>query len=73
MGYAAKNYCSKKYYEVSEDPYAKFSCLWSVYIHELFTKGYRVKENYKVTVLKEMNGFELNWILGSMLYKLDLV
>lgn len=70
---AAKNYCKKKYEDISADKYAKFSCLWSLYIHELFTRGYKINERSQVTILKKLNGFDVNWILGSMLYKLKLL
>ena len=74
IGNSVKEYCNRDYAAVrAGNEYARTTCLSGVYIHELFTKGYRVGENFKTTFVKRIAGFKTDWILGSILYKMDLL
>ena len=73
IGSAAKDLCNKNYKEVRANKYAQNNCMAGVYIHELLTKGYHATEDFTVKVVKKINGLKISWILGSLLYKMNLL
>ena len=73
IGSAAKDFCNKNYKEVRANKYAQNNCMAGVYIHELLTKGYHATEDFTVKVVKKINGLKISWILGSLLYKMNLL
>lgn len=70
---SSKNFCAKKYADVSSNPYAKNVCFESNYVYELLVKGYGLAVDKTILVGKELEGFSLGWTLGAMLYNSDLL
>ena len=70
---SSKNFCAKKYEEVSSNPYAKNVCFESNYVYELLAHGYGLPADKKILVGKNLEGFSLGWTLGAMLSNSELL
>lgn len=68
-----KNFCVKKYEEVSSNLYVKNVCFESNYVYEFFVYGYGLFVDKKIFVGKNLEGFSLGWILGVMLFNFELL
>ena len=73
LGKTSKTYCKQPYDDVKIDPYAKTNCFGANYIYELLTDGYNLPAKKKVSMLKTLNGFDLGWTLGAVLYNAKLL
>ena len=46
-------------------------CLDLAYLHSLLTVGYRIGEDHQMTVVKQIDGWEAGWALGSALEQFE--
>lgn len=70
---SSREFCSKNYEEVKSNPQAKYECFRSNFIYELLTKGYGLPADKMIQVGNKLEGFDLGWTLGAMLYNTGLL
>ena len=70
---SSKEFCSKDYDEIKEDPYAKDNCFGGNYIYELLTAGYQLSQRKKIRVTNSLHGFDLGWTLGAVLHNTGIL
>ena len=70
---SSQHFCAKKYQEVGSDPYAKNNCFSSNFVFELLSQGYGLPINKPIEVGNQVEGFDMGWTLGAMLYNLKLL
>ena len=73
IDHSSKEFCSKDYDEIKEDPFAKDNCFAGNYIYELLTAGYQLSQRKKVRVTNSLNGFDLGWTLGAVLHNTGIL
>ena len=49
----------------------RFQCLDTVYINYLFVHAFNLSLEYKVNVVKKVNGEEISWALGAAFHVMD--
>ena len=70
---SSRRFCAKKYHEVSSDPYAKNTCFSSNFVYELLSQGYGLPADKLIEVGNQVNGFNVGWTLGAMLYNMKML
>ena len=70
---SSRRFCAKKYQEVSSDPYAKNTCFSSNFVFELLSQGYGLPADKLIDVGNQVNGFNVGWTLGAMLYNMKML
>ena len=70
---SSRRFCAKKYEEVSSYPYAKNNCFSSNFVYELLSQGYGLPADKLIEVGNQVNGFNVGWTLGAMLYNMKML
>lgn len=68
-----KKYCKIDYNELKKDFYVKNDCFGVNYIYKLLIDGYDFGFYRKIRVVNLLNGFDLGWILGVVLYNIGIL
>ena len=65
-----KSFCGEIYDEINKlkNRYSGDRCFSANYIYELLTAGYRLNLKNKIRIANSLNGFDLDWKMGTVLH-----
>ena len=70
----SRAFCKQNYVDLEDNPFAHKLCFDSNYLLMQLKQGYRLRlTNNEITALSSLNGFNVGWTLGALLYNTKML